>query len=115
MKKPLEFFDPDSIAWEAVEGMPGMEQKILSGGKESADHTRLARGAAGSSYDVALEHDFFEEIWILEGSIRDKSTGEVYTTGMYASRPPGMAHGPFEFDENAVFFEVRYSTSPAEA
>lgn len=31
---------------------------------------------------------------------------------MYACRPPGMEHEPFEFPEDAVFFEVRYSTSP---
>ena len=112
MKKALEFFDPGGIAWESVEGMPGMEQKILSGDKNTPDHTRLARVAGGISYDIALSHDFYEEIWILEGSIVDKSTGETYAAGMYACRPPGMSHGPFEFEESAVFFEVRYSTSP---
>jgi hypothetical protein len=108
MKEELEFFDPETIDWEPVAGMAGMEQKILSGSKDSPDHSRLARVAAGSTYDVALAHDFWEEIWIVEGSIRDRSTGEVYSAGMYACRPPGMSHGPFEFSEDAVFFEVRY-------
>ena len=115
MKKALEFFDPGEVAWEKVDGMPGMEQKILSGNKETGDHTRLARVAQGSSYDVALSHEFYEEIWILEGSIIEKSTGKIYTAGMYACRPPGMEHGPFAFNEDAVFFEVRYSTKPGEA
>lgn len=115
MKEALEFFDPARIAWEAVDGMPGMEQKILSGDKDSPDHTRLARVAGGTSYDIALSHDFYEEIWVLEGSIVDKSTGDTYTAGMYACRPPGMSHGPFEFTEDAVFFEVRYSTNPSAA
>ena len=109
VKEALEFFDPDSIAWETVEGMPGMEQKILSGSKESPDHSRLARVAAGTSYDIALSHEFYEEIWIVSGSIVDRSSGNTYTAGMYACRPPGMSHGPFAFEEEAVFFEVRYS------
>ena len=115
MKEALEFFDPEAIPWEQVEGMPGMEQKILSGSKDSPDHTRLARVRGGTSYDIALSHDFYEEIWVLEGSIIDKSTGETYAAGMYACRPPGMEHGPFEFAEDAVFFEVRYSTAPGGA
>jgi hypothetical protein len=68
MKKALEFFDPEGIAWEPVEGMPGMEQKILSGDKNTPNHTRLARVAGGITYDIALSHDFYEEIWILEGT-----------------------------------------------
>ena len=52
MKEALEFFDPDTIAW----------------------HSRLARVAAGtSSYDVALSHEFYEDIWIVSGSIVDRS------------------------------------------
>lgn len=109
VKQELEFFDVATLPWEAVAGMPGMEQKVLAGDKDSPDCTRLARIRAGSDFDQALVHDFWEEIWILQGSLHDKRTGLTYTAGMYSCRPPGMVHGPFRFIEDCVVFEVRYS------
>lgn len=109
MKQELEFFDAGAIPWEPVAGLPGMEQKVLAGDKASADFTRLARMSAGADYDQALVHDFWEEIWVLQGRIHDKRTGDTYTAGMYSCRPPGMVHGPFAFPEETVVFEVRYT------
>jgi len=109
IKHELEFFDVESVPWEPVAGMPGMEQKVLAGDKHSADFTRLARIRGGSDFDEALVHDFWEEIWIISGSIHDKRTGLTYTAGMYSCRPPGMVHGPFRFLEDSMVFEVRYT------
>lgn len=109
MKQELEFFDVSSLPWEAVEGSPGMEQKILSGDKTSADLTRLVRIKGGSDYHEPLVHDFWEEIWALEGEMLDKRTGQTYTAGMYSCRPPGMVHGPFRFITDCLMFEVRYT------
>mgnify|MGYP006297039471 CR=1 FL=1 len=109
IKQELEFFDVEALPWEAVAGMPGTEQKILAGDRDSADLTRLARMPAGADYEGSLVHDFWEEIWILSGRIFDKRTGLTYTAGMYSCRPPGMEHGPFRFEEDTVVFEVRYT------
>lgn len=109
MKQELEFFDVSSLPWEPIPGLTGIEQKILAGDTSSADFSRLARIAAGAEFDVPLVHDFWEEIWILEGSIHDRRTGLTYTAGMYSCRPPGMVHGPFASTEGCLVFEVRYT------
>ena len=114
-KQELEFFDVEALPWRPVEGMPGMEQKVLAGDPASPVVTRLARIRAGSDFHTALAHDFWEEIWILEGSVFDKRTGLTYRAGMYSCRPPGMVHGPFRFDEDALVFEVRYPDAGAPA
>lgn len=109
MKQELEFFAASTLPWEPIPGLAGIEQKVLSGDKASADFSRLARIEAGADFHESLVHDFFEEIWILEGSIHDKRTGLTYTEGMYSCRPPGMVHGPFSSTEGCLVFEVRYS------
>lgn len=109
VKQELEFSDVEALPWVPVAGMPGMEQKVLAGDPASADFTRLARIRAGSDFDQALVHDFWEEIWILQGRIHDRRTGLTYGPGMYSCRPPGMVHGPFRFDEETLVFEVRYT------
>ena len=51
-------------------------------------------------------HDFWEEVYIVEGSHWDGD--QHFKKGMYACRPPGMKHGPYWTDEGVVTFEVRY-------
>ena len=74
--------------------------------------TRVLRFAPGTdtSRNGVQRHDFWEEVYILEGSITDLRLGETFTAGMYASRPPGMEHGPWVSAEGCVTFEVRYRT-----
>jgi hypothetical protein len=37
--------------------------------------------------------------YIVEGSITDLRLNETFTAGMYACRPPGMAHGPWRSED----------------
>jgi hypothetical protein len=108
MKEELEFFDVSSLPWEPVEGRPGLSERILAGEKNSADHTRMLRFAPGTVTEGTLRHDYWEEVWILEGSLHDLRLDETFTAGMYACRPPGMPHGPWKTAEGCVTFEVRY-------
>jgi hypothetical protein len=52
-------------------------------------------------------HDFWEELWLVEGAIHDLTLDQTFTAGMYACRPPGMAHGPWVSPGGAITFEVR--------
>ena len=78
MPKPeLEFFKPDRIAWEPVAasatggaGGAGVSQKILSK-SEDGDVTRLLQFGAGVETTETITHDFWEEVWILEGELID--------------------------------------------
>ena len=117
MPKPeLEFFAPDHLPWlpiaasaTAGAGGPGVREKILSRDEATGDVTRLLRFARGVRTAETIAHDFWEEVFILEGSLVDLGLGRTFTAGMYACRPPGMKHGPYESPEGALLFETRYS------
>ena len=116
MPKPeLEFFRPDHLPWESVAasatggaGGPGVRQKILSHAPETGDVTRLLRFDAGVETSEAIAHDFWEEVWILDGELIDLGKRQTFAAGMYACRPPGMKHGPWKSEQGCTTFEVRY-------
>jgi hypothetical protein len=115
MPKPeLEFFRPDNIPWEAVVGSaqmgaggPGVTQRILSK-DEKGGITRLLRFEPGVETKETLRHDFWEEVWILEGELVDLAKQQTFTAGMYACRPPGMPHGPYRVTQPTMTLEMRY-------
>jgi hypothetical protein len=116
MPKPeLEFFSPDHLAWRPVAGSqtggvggPGVMEKILSEDPASGDVTRLLRFAPGVETSETITHDFWEEVWILEGSLIDLGKRQTFTAGMYACRPPGMVHGPYRTPSGCMTLEMRY-------
>ncbi|MGQ0433294.1 MAG: cupin domain-containing protein [Microthrixaceae bacterium] len=109
MKEQREFFDPATVAWQSLGG--GLSQRVLSGDPRTGSHTRMLRFDAGAVTPETLTHDFWEEVWIVSGGIRDLRLDELFTVGMYACRPPGMPHGPWESPEGCITFEVRYETT----
>ena len=116
MPKPeFEFFRPDDIPWEPVLGSPtagvggkGIYQKVLSRDAETGDVTRLLKLEAGVETAYVMTHDFWEEVWILEGEQIDLTTNQTFTAGMYACRPPGMKHGPVRIPRGCLVLEFRY-------
>ena len=116
MPKPeFEFFRPDSLPWEPVAASPaggaggsGVQQKILSRDPETGDVTRLLKFAAGVKTTETITHDFWEEVWILEGELVDLGKGQTFSAGMYACRPPGMVHGPYRVPRGCMTLEIRY-------
>jgi hypothetical protein len=116
MPKPgLEFFHPDHLPWQTVTGSasagaggPGIAEKVLSRDPDTGDVTRLLRFEAGVETSDTIAHDFWEEIFILEGALVDLGRRETFTAGMYACRPPGMPHGPYRSTQGALLFETRY-------
>ena len=106
MKPALEFFDPKDLPWREV--LPGIKEKVLSEDPETGAYSRLLRMEPGSKIDKELIHDYYEEIYIIEGELKNDKTGDVYTKGMYACRPPGMRHGPFSTEKGCVMIEIRY-------
>lgn len=112
MPKPeYEFFVPDNIPWQRCEGpVEGLNEKILARDPDSGDYTRILHFDPGTdtSPNGVLTHDHWEEVWILEGSIKDLRLNETFTAGMYACRPPGMPHGPWISENGCTTFEIRY-------
>lgn len=112
MPKPeLEFFSPDHLPWQRADAnVEGLYEKILSRDPETGDYTRLLRFEPGTDTtpNGVLTHEFWEEVWIVEGSLTDLRLNQTFTAGMYACRPPGMQHGPWVSPNGCVTFEVRH-------
>jgi hypothetical protein len=103
------------VPWTPVAGSPGagaggcgIAEKVLSRDPDTGDVTRLLRFEAGVQTADTIAHDFWEEVWILEGELIDLGLRQAFTAGMYACRPPGMRHGPYRAPSGALLFETRY-------
>lgn len=111
-KMEHEFFEASTVPFTQCSGkVSELSERILaSEGGDPEVITRILRFDAGvdTSPNGVLTHDFWEEVYILEGSITDLRLGQTFTAGMYACRPPGMEHGPWKSEAGCVTFEVRY-------
>ena len=118
MAKPeLEFFDTELIPWKPIEGAPGKYERILSRDPETGSYTRLflyepdldscIRQPKSAPGKVICHEDFWEEIFVIRGTLIDTANNKTYKAGYYACRPPGMKHGPFSHPTGAVTFEIR--------
>lgn len=113
MSKPAhEFFPADSVDFTPCAGaVSDLTERILSADPATGVASRILRFAPGTDAtpNGIQIHDFWEEVYILEGSLTDLELGETFTAGMYACRPPAMKHGPWTSDNGCLTFEVRYS------
>ena len=102
MPKPEhEFFDPGPLPWRQVAGSvtggaggPGVSEKILAHDPDTGDVTRLLRFEGGVETTETITHDFWEEVWIVEGTLIDLGKRQTFTAGMYACRPPAWCTAP---------------------
>jgi hypothetical protein len=110
-KPEREFFDVATIPWTPVPGrVPGLYERILAKDERTGTATRILRFEPGcdTTPNGVQVHEFWEEVYILEGSIIDVTLNRTFKQGMYACRPPGMRHGPWRSPQGCVTFEVRY-------
>jgi hypothetical protein len=111
MAKPeFEFFDPIFLAARPVGGIAGPTERILSHDPETGDYTRMLQFAPGTDTSPmgVQQHDFWEEVMIIEGSIHDLTLDRTFVAGMYACRPPGMPQGPRRSPNGCRTLEIRY-------
>ncbi len=119
-KEHLEFFavDMGQEGWHTPPGYPdGIEQKILAGhldeeGK-TGNRTRLLRFAPGVYTTAPFVHDYWEEVYLVEGDLTvgndaEGKGGTPYAPHTYACRPPGAYHGPFRSEGGCVLLEMHY-------
>ena len=115
MKPEREFFPVTDVPWTPVDPrVPGLSERILARDEEAGVATRILRFAPGTDTSPigAQTHAFWEEVYVLSGSLHDLVLGQTFGAGTYACRPPGMKHGPWTASEGCVTFEVRYKTDP---
>jgi len=108
-KEEMEFFDTERIPWVPIRGVKGQWEKILSRDEETGSYTRMLKFEPGCETFESLTHEFWEEVYIISGSLTDKAKSQEFTAGMYACRPPGMRHGPYVAPNGCITIEMRYT------
>ena len=111
MPKPeLEFHRPLGEWLPAPDGAPGMWVKVLAEDSQTGSYTGLIRYEPGTDTSPigVRTHDYWEEVFLLEGDLTDLTLGMTFTAGMYACRPPGMIHGPWRTEHGVEMLEIRY-------
>ena len=114
MAKPeREFFAVDHLAWNPAQGglIAGLYERVLATDSDTGVATRMLRFEPGTNTSAAgpQVHSFWEEVFILDGFLRDLTLDQTFAKGTYACRPPGMQHGPWVAPQGCLTFEVRYS------
>jgi hypothetical protein len=112
-KAEREFSPVDQVEWTPAQGglVPGLFERILATDPGTGVATRMLRFDPGTDTSAAgpQVHPFWEEVYILEGSLHDLTLKQTFATGTYACRPPGMRHGPWVAPDGCITFEVRYA------
>jgi hypothetical protein len=104
--------------WAQVPGgARGVELKVLSGALDETAgtgmRTRLIRFRPGTvAYDT-FQHDYWEEVYLIEGTLivgcdAQGGGGTVFTAPAHVCRPPGTPHGPFAAPDGCLFIEMQY-------
>jgi hypothetical protein len=109
MKAEHEFFAVDRLPWQPDANAPTITERVLTRGGDERTLTRIAHWAPGTETTAGvIRHDYYEEVYLLDGELRDLTLGRAFTAGHYASRPPGMPHGPYRTDTGCTMLEIRY-------
>ena len=106
-KEQQEIHETESIPWKAIEGYPGVYEKVLNEDPETGSVTRLLRYEPGTVFNEVLRHDFCEEIYILSGTLVDLGKNLTLKAGYYGYRRPGMEHGPYSSPDGMMTLEMR--------
>lgn len=114
MTKPEREFSPTAnVPYTVCRGdviLPQLTERLLAVDEDSGVATRILRFEAGTdtSPNGVQVHDFWEEVYVLEGELTDLRLDKTFVAGDYACRPPGMEHGPWTSATGCMTFEVRY-------
>ena len=107
-KQEYEICDVDLYGeWRLVEGgYNGTMEKVLSYDPETGNYTRLLKFPPQTKVPDLLSHDFCEEVYILEGFLKDEKKDITMKAGYYGSRLPEMKHGPYDIPLGCVTMPI---------
>lgn len=111
MAKPEYEFHLPAAAWQPATGkVRGIWQQTLAADPVTGAYTGLTRYDAGvdTTPNGTACHEYWEEVYILEGDLTDLTLGQTFRQGMYTCRPPGMVHGPWRSDSGVLMLEFHY-------
>ncbi len=111
MKPAIEFQSVETVPFTVCAGnVVGLTERILASDPETGTATRMLSFAPNTDTTAngVQRHEFWEEVYIVDGSFTDLSLKRTFVAGDYACRPPGMEHGPWISVNGCLTFEVRY-------
>lgn len=111
MRKEVEFTHYSQFSIKEIKGkVSGLSERVISGVPDSDHLVRVLEFAPGTDTTAngIQSHEYWEEVFIMSGSIYDLTLQQEFTAGMIATRPPRMKHGPWKTNEGCVMYEVRH-------
>jgi len=106
MKKSINWINIEDIPWKVLK--EGIYVKVLSSDPETGTYTRLLKFDPGARTSEVSIHNFWEEVFVLKGSIIDETAGMQVREGFYICREPGTKHGPFKSLDGCLLLECTY-------
>lgn len=109
-KKECRDLNVKDLEWTNVSGdhVRGVAvEKILSVDSSTGANTRLVKYSPGGGH-IEREHDYWEEVYVLEGECTDTKRGITLKPGNYECMPPHTKHGPYVSKTGILCFEVTY-------
>ncbi|MBM0206454.1 hypothetical protein JNW90_28195 [Micromonospora sp. STR1s_5] len=98
--------------WSLVPDTSGIGFKPLSGDFDEAAGTgfrsRYVRFEPGGETFAPYIHTYWEEAFLVEGSLTTKADGQTLHAPAYVIRPPGTPHGPLVSRDGCLLIEVQY-------
>ncbi|MCO5070465.1 MAG: cupin domain-containing protein [Rhizobiaceae bacterium] len=98
--------------WVSVPGTSRIATKLLSGDFDEPSRkgfrTRYVRIEAGGETFEPYEHEYWEELLIIEGELTSKADGSTISAPGYVLRPPGTPHGPLVSHTGCLLVEFQY-------
>lgn len=91
-----------------LEGTIPAKNKVLAEDPETGAYTRIIYFPPGFKIPKAWKHEFWEEVYVLEGHMIDYGTNTVYPKGSYAMRQAGVMHGPFGSELGCTLLETTW-------
>jgi hypothetical protein len=91
-----------------LKGTIPAKNKILAEDPQTGAYTRIIYFPPGFKTPEAVKHEFWEEIYILDGCMIDYGSDELYPSGSYALRQAGVMHGPFGSDRGCTILEITW-------
>ncbi|MEM2958563.1 MAG: hypothetical protein QW261_09730 [Candidatus Jordarchaeaceae archaeon] len=70
---------PNPYPWSPLPGYLGIFEKVQNYEPDTGSVTRLLKYEPGTRTTEILKHDFYEEIYVVEGNFIDTRTGEVFS------------------------------------
>jgi len=116
-RRNIDFADLDLTSGFAPRegGVGGIWEKVLGDDLDPAANrgtrTRLLRLDAGVQTPAAHAHDYWEELYVLSGSLLVADAKGEYrrvAAPAHACREPGFMHGPVRTDEACLLIEFSW-------